>query len=117
MELLNTILFFSTLLVGGVVLFIQVRSGATKAAADSNDILRKLVEDQKLEIDKLRTRQHELGNDMQKLQLDFETIKQERKYLAQLITLALAEHFAANPEAAKAAQAIVSGESLKPSRK
>lgn len=115
MELLNTFLTITAILVGGVVLFIQMRSGAAKASADSNDILRGLVGDQKIEIDKLRARQHALGNELQKLQLQFETMKQERKYLGQLITLALAEHFAANPEAAKAAQAIISGDAIKTS--
>ena len=93
-----------------VYLVVFFKRGASQASIESNDILRGLIEDQKAEIIKLRERQHDLGNKMQVMQIDIETIRQERKYLSQLITLALAEHFANNPEAAEAAKAIVRGE-------
>ena len=100
-----------------VYLVVFFKRGASQASIESNDILRGLIEDQKAEIIKLRERQHDLGNKMQVMQIDIETIRQERKYLSQLIGLALAEHFANNPEAAKAAKAIVRGDMAKQRRK
>ena len=67
---INTFLLIGTLLTGVAIIWVQVRRGASDAAADSNVILRGLIRDQKFEIDKLRERQQVLSTEIQSLRLE-----------------------------------------------
>jgi len=108
----DTLILFGAIAAGLVYIVVTLRKGATEATNESNDILRGLIEDQKQEILKLRQKQHDLGNSMQKLQLQFEQLSSERKQLTQLIVMALSEHFSGQPEAVKIAQKLVEGSTI-----
>lgn len=66
-----------------VVIFYKY--GTNKAAKESNEILRGLIDDQRDEILKLREKLHGHGNDIQNLQLSLGKLTGENKTLRELL--------------------------------
>jgi len=110
--------FISIILgLGGVIATISYLIGSgrrgqneqSKAAGESNDILRGLIDDQKQEIALLRKRYHDIISQMTAVKLQVQILTDRRDYLETLVTNALNDHFRTDPAMAKAVKRIIGG--------
>lgn len=115
---INTFILLGTLFVGIIYLVVFTRRGASQASVESNQILRGLIEDQKEEILRLRTRQHDTDNRITAMQMQMDSLATKRDYLEKLIHAALVSHFSRDPSIVKTVQSLVeNGNGKNPSGK
>jgi predicted nuclease with TOPRIM domain len=130
---LNTFILIGTILFGLTSWWGAVKSGGLGALRQSNEDLRKLVDDQtkelaelradmaraeaimqkveeqKAEIDKSRERIHALGNEITSLKLQVQHLSDFRENYERLIHGALLEFFANDPQVAKTLRLSIMG--------
>jgi hypothetical protein len=96
----DIITYISLAILGVANIYFLLRKGGLQGLEQSNSILRKLIEDQGLEIKGIRTRMHDAENGLTAVGIKAE-------YLEKLINVALVEYFSQYPNAAEAAKIVM----------